>query len=285
MVDALPDSCIILHASVEGIVGTRRTTGGWAVPEEREQKQGLSSILFPKEMSGVSFHPFYMLNDDTVLWPPFDGELSSGHDQHPEDTKNIKHAEDIEDLKCMLVFIAGEAQQLGFEARALNAILKKYDGQFALGGATLCEVDAPSLLSTGDVCCVGLCVAGKNVRAASIIMAESVSGHKAVAAEMKRLRDGSGCTTWGGTMVGFMFACVGRGVSLHRKRSLEAKVFAETFPNVPLVGLFGNGELGLEYLPALPISKRQIPQLPTPTTVSCMYGYTTVIVLLSFAAK
>ncbi|XP_064467211.1 F-box only protein 22-like [Ornithodoros turicata] len=284
VVDVLPKSCIILHANVEGIVGTPLTPQGWAVPQEQEKKQGLSGIFFPSEMPGVSFHPFYMPDDDTLLWPPFDTQCSSGCDPHPDNTEKIKNVEDIEDLKCVLVFTGCEAQQLDFEARALNVALEKYNGQFALGGAIVGDVDAPVLYSSGEAFCVGLCVAGKSVRAASIVLSESVRGPEAVEAELKRLKDGSGCATWGGKMVGFMFACVGRGVSFHRKRNLEAKTFAKVFPNVPLMGLFGNGELGMDYLPAV-ISKGETKQVSPPTTNSCMYGYTTVIVLLSFGVK
>ena len=43
-----------------------------------------------------------------------------------------------------------------------------------------------------------------------------------------------------------MFACCGRGENHYRGRAgLEAACFAKLFPNTPLAGLFGNGEIGV----------------------------------------
>ena len=43
-----------------------------------------------------------------------------------------------------------------------------------------------------------------------------------------------------------MFACCGRGENHYRGRAgLEATCFAKLFPNTPLAGLFGNGEIGV----------------------------------------
>ena len=46
-----------------------------------------------------------------------------------------------------------------------------------------------------------------------------------------------------------MFACVGRGHHLHHAYNVEADIFKKHFPGVPLFGMFGNGEIGHDYLP------------------------------------
>ncbi|XP_011307698.1 uncharacterized protein [Fopius arisanus] len=44
--------------------------------------------------------------------------------------------------------------------------------------------------------------------------------------------------------VALMFACVGRGTYMYGVRDVEASSFKEIFPDIPLVGGFGNGEFG-----------------------------------------
>ncbi|KAL8570813.1 hypothetical protein ACOMHN_006962 [Nucella lapillus] len=49
--------------------------------------------------------------------------------------------------------------------------------------------------------------------------------------------------------IGFMFACVARGTSVYHKRDVEASLFRKHFPRTPLLGFFGNGEIGCEFPP------------------------------------
>lgn len=47
----------------------------------------------------------------------------------------------------------------------------------------------------------------------------------------------------------FQVSCCGRGKDYHRQENFESNMFLKEFPNVPLVGFFGYGELGVDYLP------------------------------------
>ncbi|EZA61162.1 hypothetical protein DMN91_005101 [Ooceraea biroi] len=44
--------------------------------------------------------------------------------------------------------------------------------------------------------------------------------------------------------IGFMFVCTARGSAMHGKENVESTIFKTLFPNVPLVGCFGDGEFG-----------------------------------------
>jgi F-box protein 22 len=44
--------------------------------------------------------------------------------------------------------------------------------------------------------------------------------------------------------IGFMFVCTARGSTMHKKQNVESTIFKTLFPNVPLVGCFGDGEFG-----------------------------------------
>ncbi|CAF1542845.1 unnamed protein product, partial [Adineta steineri] len=48
---------------------------------------------------------------------------------------------------------------------------------------------------------------------------------------------------------GIQVSCVGRGVDFyHQESNVECSEFQKLFPNTSLIGIFGNGELGHDYL-------------------------------------
>jgi len=44
----------------------------------------------------------------------------------------------------------------------------------------------------------------------------------------------------------FMVSCVGRGEKFYMAKNVESQIFKQVFPNIPVGGFFGNGELGLD---------------------------------------
>ena len=48
-----------------------------------------------------------------------------------------------------------------------------------------------------------------------------------------------------------MFSCCGRGRRWYKTRigSVESSIFRQLFPDVPLFGFFGEGEVGLNFVP------------------------------------
>ena len=93
----------------------------------------------------------------------------------------------------------------------------------------------------------GFVIAGEKVQAASVRLQRSVRSEKRLVAELEKLKR-SGINEE--NSFAFMFACCGRGENHYRGRvGLEANTFLKMFPKTPLVGLFGNGELGVSYIP------------------------------------
>lgn len=91
---------------------------------------------------------------------------------------------------------------------------------------------------------VGLSFSGARVQSATVLLSEDVSDEKAVEAVMQRLK---AANIPEHNTVGFMFACVGRGFQYYRaKGNVEADAFRKLFPEVPLFGFFGNGEIGCD---------------------------------------
>ncbi|CAG5129097.1 unnamed protein product, partial [Candidula unifasciata] len=52
---------------------------------------------------------------------------------------------------------------------------------------------------------------------------------------------------------GLMYACVGRGAHVYGTQNVESNIFRKHFPNTPLLGFFGNGEVGCNFPPLDPL--------------------------------
>ena len=90
-----------------------------------------------------------------------------------------------------------------------------------------------------------------------------------------------------------MFACCGRGEKFYKgKRNLESEVFRKLYPNTPLLGIFGFGEIGLTYLPTATVkdtfsdpaasAKKQKLDQGLFQAKEFTHSFTTVFVMLSF---
>jgi len=118
----------------------------------------------------------------------------------------------------------------------------------SLGGSVgdFCWVTHPKHQSWGDnsifeVNLAGLFLSGDNIVSASALIPRQVKTEKGVEKKLAELR----CAVRGKHSFAFMFACCGRGRARYNgKRNVESGVFTKLYPETPLVGMFGNGEIG-----------------------------------------
>ncbi|KAH8020242.1 hypothetical protein HPB51_025515 [Rhipicephalus microplus] len=190
---------------------------------------------------------------------------------------------DAVDVKCVLWFTVndvafGENYQLMYDM-VTDVVASCGMRRFALGGAVLEHMAVNNGLKGADhaVLCAGLSFSGDSVRAASKIVAPTVEGTDRVERELMQFRHESGFDSWDkSSTYGYMFACVARGARLHGKTNVESEVFSRVFPGVPLMGVFGNGEIGLDCVPTNGQKMELVRE-------NCFHGYTTVFVLLSWS--
>ena len=91
---------------------------------------------------------------------------------------------------------------------------------------------------------VGLALSGPRVQGASVLLEQDVGTPQEAEATIQRLKAASLPER---NTLGFMFACVGRGHNYYNNMgNVEADAFRKVFPNTPLFGLFGNGEIGCD---------------------------------------
>lgn len=77
---------------------------------------------------------------------------------------------------------------------------------------------------------------------------------------------------------GIQASCIARGLDFYNnERNVECSEFRNLFPNTPLIGIFGNGEIGHDYLP----NEKQSSQQKT-TDKELLLTYSSVFSLISF---
>ncbi|XP_052007823.1 F-box only protein 22 [Xyrauchen texanus] len=222
----LPSSCDILGLVAPGIVVTPSGLPS-SPPQEHEEGEAGYSLLFPA-MDGVSIRPFHFckksLSETTM-----------------EEAGLINNP----DLKVVLLFDYETYKPGG--GRFLNTLLEPLSQSNVLivGG------QVERVFSSDVTCCspgsfgaVGLTFSGSRIQGASVLVEQDVSSSKAAEATIQRLKAANIPER---NTIGFMFACVGRGHnSYNNQRNVEANAFRKIFSNVPLLGFFGNGEIGCD---------------------------------------
>ena len=88
--------------------------------------------------------------------------------------------------------------------------------------------------------------------------------------------------------IGFMFACVARGSHVHGRPGVESALFRKHFPRTPLVGFFGNGEIGANSIDLLADThslRTPAYSPPKKSRASFLHSYSTVFVVISFPVE
>ena len=121
---------------------------------------------------------------------------------------------------------------------------------------------------------IGVMFSGPNVRAASVLLSEQISKRDEVKNTIATLKDAH-LPVRPRRSLGLMFACAGRGRHFYNEDNVESEEFHKVFPDTPLFGLFGGGEIGCRNLTA----GREIDGISLHTIA---HAYTTIMCLLTF---
>ena len=300
----LPTHCQLLSLMTAGIVGMTQSQ-----VHEIENAHGalrpiVASVFFPR-MPDVDIIPIRL------------GECAEDIKRVNEDssveTSSLAEKillrscpmEDYSKVKCVVLLTSrGELPHGTFFLQELGRRTKK---KMALGGGVgffpQLTGDDTNLVDLAHRVCfedddeeegqratVGLVFAGDGVEAASVILTTDLRTEKAITeklSELKRakLDEKNSCA--------FMFACCGRGQNFYKgKKNLESSVFQKLFPQTPLIGLFGGGEIGVDFIPNLieqdsmkdpgATDRKKRAESEPWNSSELLHAYTTVFVFLSF---
>ncbi|XP_034432643.1 F-box only protein 22 [Hippoglossus hippoglossus] len=249
-----PKGCDIMGIATPGIVLTPSGPSS-NPPQEHQEGEAGFAIMLPS-MEGVHIKPFHFCKKS----------------MSPSALKEAGLVENP-DLRVVLLFVY-EAYKPG-GARFLSQLLEQLSKSKALIAGGLVE----SVFSPLRQCCsqgahgvVGLALSGPKVQGASVLLDQDISNPKEAEATIRRLKAAKIPER---NTLGFMFACVGRGQSYYNNQNnVEADAFHKVFPNTPLFGLFGNGEIGCDR-----IIKDDYTLCDTETD-SLQHEYTTVMTLV-----
>ncbi|XP_074467865.1 F-box only protein 22 [Sebastes fasciatus] len=248
-----PKGCDIMGVTTPGIVLTPSGSGS-SLPEEYQEGEAGFAIMLPS-IEGVRIKPFHFCKKSispTAL-------KEAGLVDNPE-------------LRVVLIFVyqAYKTGGVHFLSQILEPLAKS---KALIAGGLVESVFSPPrhCCSQGSYGVVGLALSGPKVQGASVLLDQDISNSKAAEATIRRLKAAKIPER---NTLGFMFACVGRGQNYYNQSNVEADAFRKVFPNTPLFGLFGNGEIGCDR-----IVKEDYTLCDTDTD-SLQHEYTTVMTLV-----
>ncbi|XP_066184856.1 F-box only protein 22 isoform X2 [Sylvia atricapilla] len=233
-------------------------------PQEIEEGEAGFALLFPK-IDGVKIHTFHFSKD--VKSRVFDESkfAEAGLKNNP-------------DLRVVLLF--GYNSWKTGATRFLHQIVNPLNEKsIILAGG---QVESFTSLTSenkhaqpGDACgVVGLAFSGPQIQSATVLLDQDVADERTAEAAMQRLK---AANIPEHNTIGFMFACVGRGYRHYKtKRNMEADAFRKFFPNVPLFGFFGHGEIGCDRIVTGNFVLRECNDIKD----DLLHGYTTVMTLI-----
>lgn len=254
LTNVFPRGCDIMAVATSGIV---LTPSGSGVQQPKEYQSGEAgfAVMLPN-VEGVNVKPFHFCKKSMSPAALREAGLV-----------------DNPDLRVVLLFVY-EAHLSG-GARFFNQVLDPLAKSKALIAGGLVE----TVFSPSRQCCrqgayglMGLALSGPKVQGASVLLDQDVVCPKTAEAAIRRLKAAKIPER---NTVGLMFACLGRGQNYyHHQANVEADAFHKVFPNIPLFGFFGNGEIGCDRI------VRDDYTLCDTDTESLQHEYTTVMTLV-----
>ncbi|XP_040131259.1 F-box only protein 22 isoform X1 [Ictidomys tridecemlineatus] len=202
-------------------------------PQEIEIGESGFALLFP-QIEGIKIQPFHFTKDPKNLTLERHQLTEVGLLDNPELRVVL-----IFGYNCCKVGASNYLQRVVSTFSDMNIILA--GGQVDNLSSFTSEKNPLDIDATGVA---GLSFSGHRIQSATVLLNEEVNDEKTAEAAMQRLKAANIPEQ---NTIGFMFACVGRGFQYYRaKGNVEADAFRKFFPNVPLFGFFGNGEIGCD---------------------------------------
>lgn len=227
-----PRSCKCYPVAADGIIGSTGTNS----VEIEHSPLAMTCLAIPK-INGLEIYDFFI--DLNKHCPPQSPE--NPEQFNVEDVTSVPYDQEV---KAILFF-----SDLHFcPQEIMLGLLDYYNGCPVVGGYVdhilSVDLDNDSEIPDTQIRCIALC--GPNVHVASVVVKDDISDVKQIEKEILKLKD---CNLPMDTTFAFMFACLGRGKSFHHNReNVESSIFRKVFPQTPLFGFFGNGEIGMNYL-------------------------------------
>ncbi|XP_071448208.1 F-box only protein 22-like isoform X2 [Hetaerina americana] len=274
----MPTNCTTLGLRAYGTVGS---TWDLSQTVELKNKASFSLLMLPK-IPGVHINPFVIQREAFMTVKKMKPGLLS--DEQLEGLTGISPTEEV---RCLIVFCDSPDGE-GAAELLIQTLLKRMNNKMAVGGGigdqffTSASHTAPLL--------TGLAISGDSVQALSAVIPQNVTKANKIQEILEQLKS---CDLPSENCVGFMFSCMGRCVGRPKGvKGTESTLFRNYFPTVPLIGFFGCGEIGFNFvLPcknqeksgSVSVSRSEEPifKKHKSNKTELMHQYSTIFVLVS----
>lgn len=240
----LPPNCDTVTLGTHGVV-----------LNEKEIEGNVENIVctFLPDIPDVTIKTF-VIGDNSAT----KNDISMSVENYSEEIRKVLSTPDKNSnkSKCLLLFC--DLRGRGFAVKLSNSLRKSYtaDELSVWGGIAKDLLVCNAKDNKNDRCgefafCVGITLTGA-VDTWSVIVGRSYKTKEAVERRIKsfryrvRLKKHS---------IGLMFACCARGEYMFDECNVESTIFKKYFPEIPLVGCFGDGEFGKNTLYKDPSNK------------------------------
>lgn len=152
-------------------------------------------------------------------------------------------------IRCVIFFFV---QRQSYAVDCIKKLLEYYSSQIAIIGGFVDKINYDdrqihTSRTTYDAC--GIVITGdrKRLNVGEVLLDNDVRKREQIRDKLKQLKslEIKPCFSFA-----IQISCIARGSNHYNdERNVECSEFRKLFPNTPLIGVFGNGELGHDYLP------------------------------------
>ncbi|CAF1519067.1 unnamed protein product [Adineta ricciae] len=259
----LNKSCKMLTIAADGIIAS--TENHQSNEIESDDAIGILFLPhFPPNVLGV--YPFEIPSNAQIASDMSRTELHRFLGSVPDDVS----------IRCVIFFFV---QRQSYAVGCIKKLLEYYPSEIAIIGGfvdkisyddrqihpTRTSYDACGIVITGDK---------KRLHIGEILLENHIRTREQIRDKLMKLKDLE-CDH--SISFAIQISCIARGSNYYNdEQNVECSEFRKLFPNTPLIGVFGNGELGHDYLPNAKqiITKQQAGK-------NLFRGYSSVFTLIS----
>ena len=308
----LPRSCRTISISCRGTVTGEEEVEN--LETELPLVPAAGMLVFPA-FNNIRLTPFEIFegdNDDDDDWDP---DMNYGR-RRPRASSLMTKSQYLttfndvtkhqipseETVKCCIIFINNvDGQDYSCANQFIDSVLSLTNGNVAIGGCRgdlgryshghiphqklsdmakeMADEDESYSKSVGLVFSVPKTESDR-MQAFSIVLRYHVRGEKDVKAALSKFKDAGFPGKDYSSSCAFMFACCGRGENMHGKKGLELSCFKSLYPDTPLVGIFGLGEIGHNFTGKEVAN--ELPKRSYHASTNLTHAMCTVFVVLAF---
>ncbi|CAF1103252.1 unnamed protein product [Rotaria sp. Silwood1] len=228
-------SCKILQVASNGIVVSNDENQSYEI----ESDSAMGILLFPKLPSNVlGIYPFEISYNTKIS-----ADMSRSDMHHlfgcvPDDIP----------IRCIIFFFT---QRQSHSVDCIKKLLEYYPSNVAIIGGFVNKIRyndrqsqfKPSLYNTSGIVLTG---DPNHLNIKQILLESHIDTRESVKDKLKQLKsiESNRCLSFA-----IQVSCVARGSDFYNgEKNVECTEFRNLFPKTPLIGIFGNGELGYDYL-------------------------------------